>query len=308
MTIQQLKYIVAIDEHRHFGKAAEACGLTQSTLSLMVKKLEDELDVSIFNRDAHPVAPTEIGRKIIDKARIVLFNAAQIYEMTRSEKEILSGEMNLALISTAAPVLVPGLFKYFGANYPSISLRTEEMLSDTIVNKLRRAEVDMAVMASPVREDDLLEIPLWTERFLAYVSESDPAYALEQIPSDSLAGRLVWIMHDGIRLLDKADFSPSDPMAYERFFEGSRVGTLIQIVNENGGLTIIPETHLGLILYSLQKNLRPIVAPELKRTISLVIRKDYIHEARLNAVIKAVKSIIPTALLENIVRSDYLRL
>ena len=114
MTLLQLKYVLAIDQYRHFGKAAEACGLTQSTLSLMVKKLEEELDVKIFDRDAHPVAVTEIGRKIIDQAKVVMYNVNQITQITRSEKEAISGPLKIALISTVAPVLVPGLFKYLG--------------------------------------------------------------------------------------------------------------------------------------------------------------------------------------------------
>lgn len=111
MTLQQLRYIVAIDEYRHFGKAADACGLTQSTMSIMVKKLEEELDAVIFNRDAHPLAPTEIGRKIIDKAKVVLYNADQIAELALDEKRVLSGPLRIALISTVAPILVPGLFR-----------------------------------------------------------------------------------------------------------------------------------------------------------------------------------------------------
>ncbi|MBR6269114.1 MAG: LysR family transcriptional regulator, partial [Bacteroidales bacterium] len=125
MTLQQLRYIVAIDQYRHFGKAAEACGLTQSTLSLMIKKMEEELDVRIFNRDAHPVAPTEIGRKVIDQARIALYNVEQISEITRKEKETMTGSLRIALISTVAPVLVPGLFKYISRCFPAISLHTE---------------------------------------------------------------------------------------------------------------------------------------------------------------------------------------
>ena len=149
MTLQQLRYIVAIDDYRHFGKAAEACGLTQSTLSLMVKKMEEELDVRIFDRDAHPVAPTEIGRKVIDQAKVVLYNVGQITEMTRSEKESVSGPLRIALISTLSPVLVPGLFKYIGEQYPSISLEVEEMLTGTIKDRLRNAEVDMGILAGP---------------------------------------------------------------------------------------------------------------------------------------------------------------
>ena len=165
MTLQQLRYIVAIDDYRHFGKAAEACDLTQSTLSLMVKKLEEELDVRLFDRDVHPVEPTEIGRKVIDRAKVVLYNVKQIAEMTRSEKEVLSGALRIALISTVSPVLVPGLFKYFGEHYPSISLQTEEMLSSTIKGKLRKAEVDMGIMAGPVDDPDFLEIPSITSAF-----------------------------------------------------------------------------------------------------------------------------------------------
>jgi LysR family hydrogen peroxide-inducible transcriptional activator len=306
MTLQQLRYIVAIDDHRHFGKAAESCGLTQSTLSLMVKKLEEELDVLIFDRDAHPVVPTEVGRKIIDRAKVVLYNVEQISEMMRSEKEILSGPLRIALISTVAPVLVPGLFKYLGQAHPSISLHTEEMLSSTVKEKLRKAEVDMGILAGPVPEADLLEIPLYHERFFAYVSPNNPAYAQESIRFENLFKQPVWIIRDGLRQMDPAELANGERISYERFFEGGRVGILIQVVNDNGGLTVIPETHVDLIMYSQQKSLRPIVDPVPTRTISLVIRRDYIHEARLNAVVEAVRRIIPGTLLENVVRKGRL--
>ena len=308
MTLLQLRYIIAIDQYRHFGKAAEACGLTQSTLSLMVKKLEEELDVRIFDRDSHPVTATEIGRKIIDQAKVVLYNVNQITEMTRLEKDALAGPLKIALISTVSPVLVPGLFKTIGERYPMISLQTEEMLTDTIKEKLRKAEVDMGILAGPVYDPDLLEIPLYHERFYAYVSPSNPAYAQESIRVETLVGQPVWIIKDGLRQVDPSEWRNGEEVTYERFFEGGRVGLLIQIVNENGGITVIPETHIGYIMYSQRKNLRPIVDPERKRTISLVVRADFIHQAQLNAVVDAVKGIIPGELLENIVRRGNLKL
>ncbi|MBO6028105.1 MAG: LysR family transcriptional regulator [Bacteroidales bacterium] len=306
MTLQQLRYIVAIDDHRHFGKAAEACGLTQSTLSLMVKKLEEELDVRLFDRDAHPVVPTEIGRKVIDQAKVVLYNAEQLVQMTRSEKDSLSGPLRIALISTLSPVLVPGLFKFIGEQYPSISLQTEEMLTGTIKEKLRKAEVDMGILAGPVQEPGLLEIPLYHERFLAYVSPKNPMYALESLRRETLAQQPLWIIRDGLRQLFPKDRDGS--FTYERFFEGGRVGILIQVVNDNGGITIIPETHKGFILYSQQHCIRPIVDPVPMRTISLVFRSDYIHEAKLNAVVDAVKHIVPGELLDNVIRKGRLTL
>ena len=305
MTLQQLRYIIAIDDYRHFGKAAESCGLTQSTLSLMVKKLEDELDVLIFDREAHPVAPTEIGQKIIDRAKVVIYNVGQISEMTRSEKESLSGPLKIALISTVSPVLVPGLFKHIGARYPSISLQTEEMLSSTIKDKLRKAEVDMGILTGPLNDAELLEIPLYHERFLAFVSPDHPAYAQESIQMEYLIRHPVWIIRNGLRQLDPKGLNAED-LTYERLFEGGRVGILIQVVNDNGGLTIIPETHSDLIMYSQQQCLRPIVDPVPSRTISLVIRKDYIHEAKLNAVVDAVKHVIPGTMLDSIVRKERL--
>ena len=307
MTLQQLRYIVAIDDYRHFGKAAEACGLTQSTLSLMVKKLEEELDTRIFDRDAHPVAPTAMGRRIIDQAKVALFNVEQITEMTLSEKAALSGPLRIALISTTSPVLIPGLFKYIGEQHPSLSLQTEEMLSETIKDKLRKAEVDMGILAGPVREPDLLEIPLYHERFLAYVSPGNPAYARESIQLKTIFEQPVWIIRDGLRLLDPSELENGE-VTYDRFFEGGRIGILIQVVNDNGGLTIIPETHTGFIMYSQQKCLRPIVDPVPGRTISLVVRNDYIHEAKLNAVVDAVKRIIPGPLLEGGLRKGPLTL
>ena len=307
MTLQQLRYIIAIDEYRHFGKAAEACGLTQSTLSLMVKKLEEELDVRLFDRDAHPIAPTKIGRKVIDRARVVLYNAEQITEITRSEKDALSGPLKIALISTVSPVLVPGLFKYFGDSYPSISLQAEEMLTSTIKDKLRKAEVDMGILAGPLDDPDFLEIPLYHERFVAYVSPENPAYALDSIKTESLFRQPIWIIRDGLQQLVPGAF-PEKEFTYDRFFEGGRVGILIQVVNDNGGITVIPETHTDLIMYSQQRCIRPIVDPVPGRTVSLAIRSDYIHEAKLNAVADAVRHIIPGALLAPILRRGRLRL
>ncbi|MBQ5984508.1 MAG: hypothetical protein IJL56_06000 [Bacteroidales bacterium] len=251
--------------------------------------------------------PTEIGRKIIDRAKVVLYNVGQISELARSEKETLSGSLRIALISTVSPVLVPGLFKYFGDTYPSISLQTEEMLTDTVKDKLRKAEVDMGIVAGPVREPGLLEIPLYHERFFAYVSPENPAYARESIRSESLLKEPVWIIRKGLRQLDPRELEEGT-FTYDRFFEGGRVGILIQVVNDNGGITIIPETHTRLILYSLQHCLRPIVDPVPVRTISLVIRDDYIHEAKLNAVVEAVKHIIPGPLLDDVIRKGHLTL
>lgn len=308
MNLQQLRYITAIDEYCHFGKAAEACDLTQPTLSLMVKKLEEELDVRIFDREAHPVTPTEVGRKIIDQAKVVLYHVNQIAEIIQSEKKLVSGHLRIALISTVSPVLVPGLFKYFSRHYPLISLQAEEMITDTIIDKLRKAEVEMGIVTGPVNEQNLLEIPLYHEGFLAYVSPDNPLYSESEIRNEQLYGQPLWIIRDGLRKEELSEMEKAGVVTYERFFEGGRVGMLIQMVNENGGITIVPETHRDLILPSQQSGLRPIIQPKRTRTISLLLRNDYIHEALLNAVVAAIKDCIPHTLWDNVIRHQHLTL
>lgn len=308
MTLQQLEYIIAIENYGYFVEAAEACGVTQSTMSLMVKKLEEELDVRIFNRDTHPVSVTQIGRKVIDEAKLVVFHAKQLTELTRSEKELCSGDLNVAMITTVASVLMAGMFKFMKLHYPDLRLQMEEMMTSTILAKLKKAEVDMGILTSPINDPDLLEIPLYHERFFAYVSPEDAMMQQDSIERDHVLDHPVWIMRDGVRLFDRSMLEPGEAFTYEKMYEGGRVGILIQITNENGGITIIPETHINLLTEPMQACLKPIVNPEPKRTICLAFRKDYIHEQIMNIVVKSIKTIIPYELWDDMIRAEHLRL
>lgn len=308
MTLQQLEYIVAIENYGYFVEAAEACGVTQSTMSLMVKKLEEELDVRIFNRDTHPVTVTEIGRKVIDEAKLVVFHTKQLAELTRSERELCSGDLNVVMTTTVAPVLMAGMFKFMKLQYPALRLQMEEMITTTILAKLKKAEADMGILTSSVNDPDLLEIPLYHERFFAYVSPEDPMSQMESLERDHVLDNPVWIMRDGVRLFDRSMLRQGEAFTYEKMYEGGRVGILIQITNENGGITIIPETHIRFLTEPMQACLKPIVNPEPRRTICLVFRKDYIHERIMNIVVKSIKSIIPYELWDDMIKAEYLRL
>ena len=134
MNLQQLEYIVALDNHRHFVKAAEACGVSQPTLSSLVQKLEEELDVIIFDRKSKPIQPTEIGKKIIDQARIVLYQTKSLKEITLSERELETGALHLGIIPTVAPYIVPKLFKKIHESYPFIELHISEMQTSVIID------------------------------------------------------------------------------------------------------------------------------------------------------------------------------
>lgn len=306
MTLQQLEYIIAVDEHRYFVKAAEVLGVTQSTLSLMIRKVEEELDVTLFNRDSHPVEVTEIGRKVIDEAKMVLYHSKQLVELTRSEKMLASGPLSIGMISTVAPILIPGMFKFLKTFYPDVKMQVQEMRSTNIRDSLKKAEIDMGFVTAPVNDTELLELPLFHESFLAYVA--DPDMPLETIKRSELRNYPMWVMRDGVRLLEKNTVAADVRYTYEELYEGGRVGVLIQIANENGGVTIIPETHVRLLSETLRTHLRPIVDPVPQRVISLILRKDYIHEKMMNIIIKAVKSCVPADLHEHAVKSDYVKI
>ena len=308
MTLQQLEYIIAVEQHGYFVNAADACGVTQSTLSLMIKKLEEELDVKIFNRDTHPVTVTEMGRRVIEEAKMAVYHTKQLLELTRTAKEQASGDLSIAMTTTVAPVLMPGLFHYMRTKNPAIRLRVEEMITATIITKLKKAEVDMGIVTYPVNDPDLLEVPLYHERFFAYVSPQDAMYQVESIERSQLRQSKVWTMKDGVRLFDRSQVRSEEEIRYDKLFEGGRVGILIQIVNENGGITIVPESHLHLLPESVKDNIKPIVNPEPQRTIGLAFRKDYVHERMMNIVVKAIKTVVPSEFLDGVIRADYLRL
>ena len=308
MTLQQLEYIVAVNEYRYFVKAAEACGVTQSTLSLMIKKLEDELDIQIFRRDTHPVEVTETGQKVIEEAKLVLYHSKQLVELTRSEKNLAEGPLKVGMISTVAPVLMPKTFTYVNTFHPGIKLQAQEMRSATIIDRLKKAEIDMGILTAPVDDKEILELPLYHERFFAYIANDDILAKHEAIGRSHLVDYPLWVMKDGIRLFEKNDLSQNYKDAYEEMYEGGRVGILIQIANENGGITILPETHLSLLDDTAKQRLRPITGQAISRVICLALRKDYIHEKMMNIVVKAVKSCISPELYEPSIKGEYLKL
>ena len=141
MTLQQLEYIVALDKYRHFVKAAESCHVTQSTLSMMVQKLEQELEISIFDRKAQPIAPTEIGTRLIDQAKVILYNAKQFKELALTEVQQESGKVTLGIIPTVAPYILPKLFKVLQDKNPNINLHVKEITTAEIINQLEKAEL-----------------------------------------------------------------------------------------------------------------------------------------------------------------------
>lgn len=299
MTLQQLEYVLALDKTRHFVRAAEACGVTQPTLSAMVQKLEDELDCKIFDRSRQPIEPTEIGKLIIRQAQVIIYQANQLKESVRAEKWALSGSLNLAIIPTIAPYLLPQFIASFRNLYPYISLKVSEMHTDTIIDKLRIAEIDMAILSTPLEDPKILEVPLYYEKFVAYISPKESIYERTELSPKNMPLDRLWILEEGHCLRNQVFNFCHEIPHYNSTYEAGSIDTLIKIVDINGGYTIIPELHIELLSEKQKLNLRKIEKPEATREISVVIRHDFVREGILNAVAECVKQIIPAHMLDS---------
>ena len=298
MNIQQLEYVIALDKTRHFVRAAESCGITQSTLSAMIQKLEEELDCLIFDRTMHPIIPTEVGILIIRQAQVILYNVRQLRENVLTQKGSLTGSLSLALIPTVAPYLLPRFIALFRKNYPEISLKISEMHTQSIISKLHMAEIDMAILSTPLDDPKILEVPLFYEKFVAYISPTETIYANEEISTNDMPREHLWVLEEGHCLRNQV-FNLCENKTFTSTYEAGSIDTLVKIVDTNGGYTIIPELHIDLLSESQKLNLRKIVRPEATREISLVVRNDYVREGLMNAVAECIKQIIPSQMLDS---------
>lgn len=298
MTLQQMEYIVAVDKYRHFAKAAESCGVSQSTLSSLVQKLEYELDVTIFDRNSHPVKPTAVGEEIIARVQRVLFNAAQVRELVAVRKGESIGKVSLGIISTVAPYLLPGMFKYLSANHPDIQLHVEECRAAEIISQLERGELDVAVMATPLSNSELLEIPLYRERLMAYVSPEETFHNESDLQTNRLPEEGVWVLREAY-CPNHGVFPFCNRIAERQaVYEAGSVETLIRIVDESGGYAIIPELHVPLLRKCQQSNVRALTNPEPSREIAFVVHKNFVRERILNILADAIKHVIPAQMVD----------
>lgn len=300
MTFQQLEYIVAADEHRHFVNAATACGVTQSTLSTTIAKLEQEIDVVIFDRSKHPIEPTVLGQRIINQAKVILHNSQQLRDLVINEKTSDKGRLLLGMIPSVAPYLYPTMARFMKANYANIHTTVTEASADQLIEKIQRSELDMAIVAgADIKDSNLLEIELYTERFMLYTSPASSLWQREWIRPEDMLGGDMWSLrsfHD--RYPQLTPFAHREELHTTTFDSGGLI-TLVHLVNQNGGYTILPELMRKVLTPEEQRNMKPIQGPKFFRTISLVIRQDYMRERMLNIVADAVKQVVPAEMLNS---------
>ena len=297
MTLQQLEYIVAVNKTRHFVTASEQCGVTQPTLSMMIQKLEAELNVTIFDRTKQPVRPTLMGERIIEQAEITLREMRKVKAMVIEETETLKGPLHIGVIPTLAPYLIPEFIERFSRNYSEVELSLTEMTTDTLINALKQDKVDLFLAATPLEVNGFFEIPLYYEKFVAYFS---PDHPMKDMPlaASSMPQENLWVLEEGHCLRDQIFNFCQRSMSYNQVFEAGSIDTLIRIIDKNGGYSVIPELHLDFLSEDQRKNVREINNPPAIREISIVIKDTFLKQRMINAVADTVKEIIPAHMID----------
>jgi LysR family hydrogen peroxide-inducible transcriptional activator len=301
MTLQQLEYVVAVDTHRHFVKAAESCFVTQATLSMMIKKLEEELDIIIFDRSKQPVVPTSVGYQIIAQARRVLGESAQLKNIVLQERGELVGDLKLGVIPTVAPYLLPLFLRVFTERYPKVNLYISEYTTAVITEKLKNGQIDVGILATPLNEKGVHEIPLYYEQYFLYVNPQEHGYDDKQyiVPSSIDIGRL-WLLEEGhcmrSQMLSLCELKKQDNIIHapKLHYEAGSIETLINLVDSHYGLTIVPELSAKHLRDSQKEQLRYFVSPVPVREISLVTHYQYVKERHVKALKQCILGIIPT--------------
>lgn len=298
MTLQQMEYIVALDKYRHFVLAAEACGVTQPTLSAMIQKLEEELDVKIFSRDRKNISPTAIGEKIIRQARIALNETQRIREVVADESSSMNGSLRIGILPTIAPYLVPDFIYHFRNTYPNVNLSIDEKENKSLVQDLRFGNLDIAITTPPEAQANILEIPVYVEKFVAYFSERC-SKARQIIANGNLPSEHMWILKEGHCLPNSGINFCKNKDIGNHIYEAGSIDTLIKIVDKNGGYTIIPELHISTLSEEQKKNIQTLdVNPPAQRNVSILIKDDFIRERMVNAVLDTIKAIIPAHMMD----------
>ncbi|MDD4107121.1 MAG: LysR substrate-binding domain-containing protein, partial [Prolixibacteraceae bacterium] len=197
ITLTQLEYIVAVDTYRHFGKAAESCFITQPTLSMQIKKLEGDLEIIIFDRSMQPLIPTDIGRKLIDQARIILKETEELNNIVKDHKNQVSGILRIGIIPTLAPYLLPLFIGNYKKKYPNIFIKVIEQTTDKIIDLLHKDLIDAGILVTPLKEDKILEKPVFYEEMLIYINSENKLHRKKEITLEDIAIPEIWLLSDG---------------------------------------------------------------------------------------------------------------
>lgn len=297
MNIQQLEYILAVDSERHFVKAAEKCFVTQATLSMMIKKLEDELDVMIFDRSKHPVIPTDIGVKIIEQARKTLREFKKLKLLSVEERGELSGDLKLGIIPTLAPYLLPLFMNSFLKKYPKVRLKVSELTTSEIISRLQDNKLDAGILAIPLNKPELKEQHLFYEDFVVYSASEQSVLKKKFLLAKDIDVNRLWLLEEGhcmrSQVVNLCELKVKETQMHQLDFTAGSLETLKKIVESNEGITILPKLALKDMSTQQLSNIRYFKKPAPVREIGIVTYRYFVKERLIEKLNEEILFHIP---------------
>lgn len=305
MTLTQLDYIVAVDTYRHFATAAEACHVTQPTLSMQIQKLEDELGVLIFDRSKQPVVPTETGQAILTQAREVLRTARRIPELVSESKNAFRGDLRIGIIPTLAPYLLPYFIGEFVRKYPAVSARIQELMTEQIVERLRNGLIDVGLVVTPLTENGITEMTLFQEPFVVYAADDHPLLQKTTVTPADLRTDGLWLLTEGHCFRNQVvNLCGADRLAVNNTalrtaslrYETGSLETLIKLIDRQDGFTLLPYLATLDMDDTRRARLRSFEAPQPVREVSLVMHRSFLKRQLINALKDEIMAHLPDEL------------
>ncbi len=299
MTITQLSYVLAVAEHQNFTKAAQKCFVTQPTLSMQIQKLEDELDVLIFDRSKKPIELTEVGKKLVTQARNIVNESNRIQDIVDQEKGFIGGEFKLGIIPTVMPTLLPMFLNNFVKKYPKVKLKIEELTTEEIITRINDGHLDAAIAATPLEQESIKERVLYFEPFVAYVPQNHRLHNNKKLETSDLDINDMLLLEDGHCFRDgvinlcKVFKNHND----DKFqLESGSIETLIKLSNEGLGMTLLPYLHTLDLPEKSKQNLRFFNEPSPAREVSLIYHKSELKMQIIEALQDVISGIVRGAI------------
>ncbi|MGM5470043.1 LysR substrate-binding domain-containing protein [Flavobacteriaceae bacterium LMO-SS05] len=299
MTITQLHYVLAIAEHKNFTKAAEKCFVTQPTLSTQIQKLEEELNILIFDRSKKPIELTDVGRKIVQQAKNIVNESDRIQDIVDQQKGFIGGEFKLGIIPTVMPTLLPMFLKTFIKKYPKVKLKIEELTTGNIIAKIKEGHLDAAIVSTPLDNETIKERVLFYEPFVGYIPPNHRLSAKKKIGVSDLEIDDMLLLEDGHCFRDGVinlcnAFKNQSDESFQ--LESGSFETLVKLSNENLGMTILPYLHTLDLSDKFKENLHHFNEPSPAREVSIIYHKSELKMQIIDALHKVISGIIRGAI------------
>lgn len=299
MTITQLYYVLAVAENKNFTKAAEKCFVTQPTLSMQIQKLEEELDILIFDRSKKPIELTEVGKKIVTQAKNIVNESYRIQDIVDQQKGFIGGEFKLGIIPTIMPTLLPMFLKTFIKKYPKIKLKIEELTTEEIISRLNEGHLDAAIAATPLEIETIKERVLYFEPFVAYIPEHHRLHSKQKISTSDLDIEDMLLLEDGHCFRDGVinlckTFKNQVDTNFQ--LESGSIETLVKLSNEGLGMTLLPYLHTLDLNEKAKQNLHYFNEPSPAREVSILYHKSELKMQIIEAMQSVISGIIRGAI------------